>query len=107
MADTTAPQITFGQATQNLADSLDKIQGNLADQINNLANSIDELAGNSATSAADLAGGATSLPDGVTDGSVVVLQYKINNMEKAAEDGASTFTKAENISKEVFKNLCG
>jgi hypothetical protein len=92
--------ITFGQATQNLASSLDKIQSSLSDSINDLATKINTLADYSST-------GDVSDMNGVKDGDVVKLQYAINEMEKAAESGASTFTKAEGISKQVCRTLAG
>jgi hypothetical protein len=103
MADPTG--VSFAQATEQLADSLDNIQSSLASQINKLASDINTLADSSASSTSDVAGGA--LPDGVKDGDVVRLQYKINAMEKAAESGAATFTKAEGISKQVVRTLAG
>ena len=94
--------MTFAQATQNLATSLDSIQSSLANKINDLATSIDTLTANTNTGTADVSG-----LDGVKDGDVVKLQYAINTMEKAAESGASTFTKAEGISKQVVRTLAG
>ncbi len=90
----------FSVATENLAGSLDQIQDTLASKINDLANSINEL------SASSTQGDVASV-EGVKDGDVVRLQYQINSMEKAAESGASTFTKAEGISKQVVRTLAG
>lgn len=91
---------SFSAATENLAGSLDSIQETLASKINDLANSINELSKTSAE-------GDVANVDGVKDGDVVRLQYAINTMEKAAESGASTFTKAQGISKQVVRTLAG
>ncbi len=90
----------FGVATNNLANSLDNIQSSLANKIDELAGKINTLA--SSGSDADV-----SDMNGVKDGDVVKLQYAINTMEKAAESGASTFTKAQSISKQVVRTLAG
>jgi hypothetical protein len=92
--------VDFGEATQNLATALDNVQTTLAGKIDELAGTINTLAANSAN-------GDVSDLQGVKDGDVVQLQYAINTMEKAAESGASTFTKAQNISKQVFRTLAG
>jgi hypothetical protein len=92
--------VSFSQATQNLAGSLDKIQETLSDKIDKLATQINTLS--AAGSGADVAG-----MDGVKDGDIVKMQYAINQMTKAAEAGASTYTKAENISKQVVRTLQG
>ncbi len=99
-----AAPVTFSSATENLASSLDAIQTSLGQQIDHLANDINELATKTSSD-----GDITSVKDlnTVKDGDVVRLQYAINTMEKSAETGASTFTKAQGISKQVVRTLAG
>ena len=86
---------SMADATNSLADSLDKLQSTLGDKIEELAGDIDALASNDGDVAAA----------GVKDGDIVKLQYNINQMTKAAESGTSTWTKAENISKTIGKQI--
>ncbi|MBN3032703.1 MAG: hypothetical protein JW873_01265 [Candidatus Saganbacteria bacterium] len=97
---TASGDASFAGATHDLANALDNIQTSLGHRIDELAANINTLA--SYGSDADI-----SDMQGVKDGAVVQLQYAINEMEKAAESGASTFTKAENISKQTFRTLAG
>jgi len=90
----------FSVATENLAQSLDTLQDTLGDKIKKLAEDINTLSASSTQ-------GDVSSVEGVKDGDVVRLQYQINTMEKAAETGASTFTKAQGISKQVVRTLAG
>jgi hypothetical protein len=88
----------YGVAVQGLADSLDGLQEKLGDEIKNLSDQIDTLANTTGQ-------GDVGSIEGVTDGSIVELQYTINQMTKAAEAGASTFAKAEGVSKSVGRTL--
>jgi hypothetical protein len=94
------PGISFGQATDELGKALDNIQTSLANRIDTLAGQIDSLAATS--SDADVAD-----MSGVSDGSVVKLQYAINEMEKASESGTSTWKEAENLDKKLLQTLQG
>ena len=91
---------SFSAATEHLADALTGIQDSLSKEVENLAGKIDTLSASSGTS--DVSG-----IDGVKDGDIVKLQYKISQMTKAAEAGASTYTKAEGISKAVVRQFVG
>jgi len=92
--------VSFRDATDNLATALDNIQTSLGTRINDLATQIDTLA------AADPNGDVASM-SGVSDGSVVKLQFAINEMEKASESGTSTWKAAENIDKKLMQTLQG
>lgn len=93
--------VDFSQATQDLATSLDNLHDSIGTTIDNLSQSIDALASQGASGAGDV----TGLDSGISDGAVVKMQYAINEMQKAAESGASTFTKAEQISLKVHSQV--
>ncbi|MBU1026158.1 MAG: hypothetical protein KKA31_00340 [Candidatus Margulisbacteria bacterium] len=87
----------MAQATNDLAGALDHLQNSLGKEIQELANDINQLAD----------GGADVATDGiqVKDGDIVKLQYGINQMTKAAESGTSTWSKAQNISKQIGRQI--
>jgi hypothetical protein len=90
--------VTGGYATQELAKAVDNITDKLGDKITELADQINELTNSSNTE--DVAN-----LEGVKDGDIIKLQYTINQMSKAAESGASTWAKGQNIEKQLSRQI--